>query len=57
MSICNKIFSPSGIISFRYSKIMLLFLDKTFFYYFSICQQIKYIDFNEMKAIFQGIAR
>ena len=57
MPTCNKIFSLSRIIGFSYSEAALLSLDKAFSYRFLTHQQAKHINFKEMTAIFQAIAR
>ncbi len=57
MPTCNKIHSPSKVTGFSYSETVLLFLDKAFSYRFSTRQKAKYINFKEMTAILQAIAR
>lgn len=54
---CNKICSPSGVTGFSHSEAALLSLDKAFSYRFSTRQRAKHINFKEMTAILQAIAR
>ena len=55
--ICNNICSPSGVTGFSYSEAALLSFDKAFSYRFSTRQRAKRINFKEMTAILQAIAR
>ena len=53
----NKICTLSGVIGFNSSVAALLSLDKAFSYRFSMCQRAKCINFNEMIAVLQALAR
>lgn len=57
MPIYKKIYSSNGVIGFSQSKAVLLLLDKAFSYCFSTRQRAKLINFKEIIAIFQVIAR
>lgn len=57
MLTCNKIYFPNRVTSFWYFEAVLLSLNKVFSYCFSIRQRAKHINFNEIIAIFQAIAR
>lgn len=55
--IYNKSYILSRVIGISSSKTMLLLLNKTFLYLFSICQQVKCIDFKEITTDIQELAR
>lgn len=54
---CNNICSPSGVIGFSHSEATLLSLEKAFSYRLSMRQRAKRINFKEMTAILQAMAR
>ena len=54
---CNKICTPSGVTGFSSSEAALLSLDKAFSYRFSMRQRAKRINFKEITAVLQALAR
>ena len=54
---CNKICTPSGVTGFSSSEAALLSLDKAFSYRFSTRQRAKRINFKEITAVLQVLAR
>ena len=54
---CNKICTLSGVTGFSSSVAALLSLDKAFSYRFSTRQRAKRINFKEMTAVLQALAR